>query len=84
MSLGASLAESPFEKALAAESCKGVVMILDEAATPFTRIWCLYEVQLRAFAAAGSAVSSLKLLVCLGQSLYQHVEFAASVSAGVV
>ncbi|CAJ1440574.1 unnamed protein product, partial [Effrenium voratum] len=44
VNLGQSLQESPFERALAAHSCKAVVMVLDEKAMPLTRIWCIYEV----------------------------------------
>ena len=39
--LGADLADSPFEHALASPSCKGVVMVLDSEATTLTRVWCL-------------------------------------------
>lgn len=42
--MSTDLSESPFDKALLAKSCKGVVMILDEGAKPLERVWCLYEV----------------------------------------
>jgi len=42
--LGPSLAESPFNLALSADTCKGVVMVLDEALETLARIWCLFEV----------------------------------------
>jgi len=44
VNLGETLQESPFERALTAESCKHVLMVLDRNATPLRRIWCLYEV----------------------------------------
>jgi len=44
VNLGTSLEASPFNLALTATSCEGVVMVLDAQLTPFTRIWCLYEV----------------------------------------
>ena len=36
--------ESSFFKALRGPSCKGTVMVLDEAALPLQRAWCLFEV----------------------------------------
>mmetsp|Transcript_54509 Transcript_54509/g.127372 ORF Transcript_54509/g.127372 Transcript_54509/m.127372 type:complete len:776 (-) Transcript_54509:69-2396(-) len=47
--LGATLQDSPFERALVHENCKYVVMVMDPEVTPLSRIWCLYEV-LRAHA----------------------------------
>jgi len=44
VNLGTSLEASPFNLALKAPSCEGVVMVLDTQLTPFKRIWCLYEV----------------------------------------
>ena len=44
VNLGETLQESPFERALTAESCTHVLMVLDRNATPLRRIWCLYEV----------------------------------------
>eukprot|EP00930_Biecheleria_cincta_P042456 TRINITY_DN29215_c0_g1_i1.p1 TRINITY_DN29215_c0_g1~~TRINITY_DN29215_c0_g1_i1.p1 ORF type:complete len:639 (+),score=106.46 TRINITY_DN29215_c0_g1_i1:119-2035(+) len=41
--VGASPEDSPFNDVLAQATC-GVVMILDEDAKPFARIWCLYEI----------------------------------------
>lgn len=42
--LNVGLEASPFELALRSRSCKGTVMVVDEEATPLSRIWCLYEV----------------------------------------
>merc|ERR1712032_1205099 len=36
--------ESSFYKALRSGYCRATCMVLDEAALPFTRSWCLFEV----------------------------------------
>ena len=41
VNLGNTLQESPFERALSSPCCTHVVMIMDPAATPLCRIWCL-------------------------------------------
>ncbi|CAE8707718.1 unnamed protein product, partial [Polarella glacialis] len=41
--VGSSPEDGPFNAAL--EDARGVVMVVDERVEPFTRIWCLYEVQ---------------------------------------
>ncbi|CAE7458648.1 ANK1 [Symbiodinium pilosum] len=41
---GCELARMPFAYGLS-KALQGVVMVLDERAEPFRRIWCLYEVQ---------------------------------------
>ena len=37
--LAGSVTETPFYKAIASESCCGIVALMDEDCTPFTRIW---------------------------------------------
>ena len=45
--LGTDPRESSFYKAM--QLAKGVVVVLDPKATPFTRIWCAFEVRLPRF-----------------------------------
>lgn len=41
--LGNDIQSSPFYKAIMTPKCKGTVLILDDKATPFTRMWCVLE-----------------------------------------
>jgi len=40
----ADMTETPFYKALMADSCKGVCMVLDDLIRPLSRAWCIFEV----------------------------------------
>ena len=42
--LGGSVEQTPFWKAIASDSCLGVVQIMDKECTPHTRVWCILEV----------------------------------------
>jgi len=46
--LGGALEETPFVRALRSSDCEGLVMLIDGQGTPFTRIWCVLEVTIRA------------------------------------
>ena len=35
--------ESAFYKAMQLRECEGVLVVLDEKATPFMRVWCCFE-----------------------------------------
>lgn len=41
--LGTHWRQSPFFEAMEHKCCKEVVMVVDKDATPFTRIWCIFE-----------------------------------------
>ena len=43
--LGGGLRTTPFWKAIAADSCEGVIQVMDNKCTPPTRVWCVLEVQ---------------------------------------
>jgi len=38
-----SILESPFAKVLSSNLCKGTVLLVDPAAVPLTRVWCVFE-----------------------------------------
>jgi len=42
--IGVDIKESSFSLALHSESCRGTAMVIDEAALPLSRVWCLYEI----------------------------------------
>jgi len=80
VSLGNSLAESPFELALAHRSCRAVVMVLDPDATPLTRIWCIYEV-LRAHVLQHPFCISTKDGLLLGEGVGRDAALADTMTA---
>ena len=42
--LAGGLRTTPFWKAIGADSCKGVIQVMDNKCTPPTRVWCVLEV----------------------------------------
>jgi len=42
--LGGSVEQTPFWRAIACDSCLGVVQVMDDDCTPHTRVWCILEV----------------------------------------
>ena len=54
--VGTDPMQSSFLKAMA--SCDGVVLVLDPSATPFSRVWCCFELGMVALASRGLVVST--------------------------